>query len=58
MQELKSVKRNTIISRFAAITLSNFWKLENEVKKVNESTCIISKVCYNRKVSFKNGIFI
>lgn len=40
------------------LTLSNFWKHENEVKKVDESTCIISEVWYNRKVSFWNGIFI
>lgn len=32
------------------LTLSNFWKLENEVKKVDESTCIILEVCYNGKM--------
>lgn len=40
------------------LTLSNFWKLENEVKKLNESTCIVSELCYNIKVSLWNGIFI
>ena len=39
------------------MTLSNFWKHENRIKKVDESTCIISEVCYNEKVSFWNGIF-
>ena len=39
------------------MTLSIFWKYENEVKKVNESTCIVSEVCYNRKVSLWNDIF-
>lgn len=42
---------------FRGLTLSNFWKHENIIKKVDESTCIISEVCYNRKVSFWNGIF-
>lgn len=32
------------------LTLSNFWKLENGIKKVDESTCIISEVCYNGKL--------
>lgn len=39
------------------LTLSNFWKHENEVKKYYEKGCKISEVCYNEKVSFENGIF-
>lgn len=32
------------------LTLSNFWKDENEAKKIYEKGCIISEVCYNIKV--------
>lgn len=40
------------------MTLSNFWKLENEVKKLNEKGCKILELCYNGKVSLWNDIFI
>lgn len=39
------------------MTLSNFWKLENEVKKLNEKGCKILELCYNGKVSLWNDIF-